>query len=217
MQIFKKLQTSLRKWRYPGSFRYWERRYAKGGNSGAGSSGVLAAYKARVVNDFVQEHNIQSVLELGCGDGQQLLLAQYPLYIGVDIAPSAVAACKRIFSNDGSKQFGLYDPFSFNPAKCPADMALSMEVIFHLTEEELYQLYMKHLFCCARRWVLVFSANIPDNTGGLFPHFKPRQFLEDVPAGWLLRQRIPNPHGDISISEFFIFEKSGEYQEVNPS
>jgi SAM-dependent methyltransferase len=208
MQLFQKLQTALRKWRYPGSFRYWERRYAAGGNSGAGSAGVLAAYKARIVNEFVKSADIQSVVELGCGDGQQLLLAHYPQYTGLDIAPSAIAACRRLHGNDAGKHFGVYNPFSFNPEAYASDMALSMEVIFHLTEEESYQLYLQHLFACARKWVLIFASNAPDTTGGVFPHFKPRPFLADVPPGWQLRQQLPNPHADISISEFFFFEKT---------
>jgi len=207
MQSFQKLQIKFRKWRYPGGIAYWERRYASGGNSGSGSSGLLAAYKAEIVNQFVKKQGIQSVLELGCGDGQQLQLAQYPQYTGLDVSPSSIETCKRVFSSDATKKFDLYDPFQFNPLEYQSNMSLSMEVIFHLTEENTYQLYLKHLFSCAQQWVVIFASNTDDNTGGIFPHFKPRQFLPDIPPGWELHQHLPNPHFDISISEFFIFEK----------
>lgn len=54
---------------FPGSAAYWEKRYERGGTSGPGSCGRLAQFKAEVVNRFVAEHDVQSVVEFGCGDG----------------------------------------------------------------------------------------------------------------------------------------------------
>lgn len=208
MSLFQKLLIVFRRLRYPGSVAYWEKRYANGGDSGAGSSGVLAAYKAAVLNQFVLEQGIRSVLEFGCGDGQQLQVADYPAYTGLDIAPSAIKRCRQIFKDDAAKTFAVYDPASFNPAENQADATFSLEVIFHLTEEKTYRLYLEHLFASARQWVVIFAANAEDNTRGIFPHFKPRRFLPDVPPGWKLQRQVPNPHADISVSEFFFFEKS---------
>lgn len=199
--------TLFRRLRYPGSVRYWEKRYAAGGNSGPGSSGILAAYKAQVVNGFVAEMNLHSVTELGCGDGQQLALAQYPAYCGLDIAPSAVDICRRKFSENKRYRFEIYHPDNFQYADYQSDITLSLEVIFHLTEEKLYRLYLQHLFACARKWVVIFSSDAPDNTGGVFPHFKPRHFTRDIPADWVLRRKTENPHRNLSISDFYFFEK----------
>ena len=208
MNFFRAFRSLLARLRYPGSSSYWERRYARGGDSGAGSSVVLAAYKASVLNDFVQTHSIRSVVELGCGDGQQLLLAEYPAYTGLDIAASAVARCRTLFAGDDGKKFVHYDPTKFEPGDFQADMAISLEVIFHLTEEKLYRLYLQHLFALSRRWVVVFSSDESDETDGVFPHFRQRQFSKDVPEGWVLRERITNPHRDRSVSDFFVFEKT---------
>lgn len=207
MHLVRKLLIALRRLRYPGSKIYWERRYAHGGDSGAGSSGKLAAYKAEIVNHFVQEHDIQSVVEFGCGDGQQLLLANYPSYFGLDISKTTVERCRVLFAKDPSKRFEIYRPETFNPADFQADVAISLEVIFHLTEENIYQKYLQHLFASARRWVVIFSSDEADATGGIFPHFKPRRFTPDVPPGWVLRERLTNPHRDLSVSDFFFFEK----------
>lgn len=198
--------TAIRRLRYPGSRAYWENRYARGGTSGSGSEGPLAAYKAGWLNRFVQEKQVRTVVELGCGDGRQLRLAEYPDYLGLDIAASAVQRCRDLFANDPSKRFEVYDPASFDAAPHRADLAISIEVIFHLTEDALYQLYLQHLFACARRWVVIFASDEPDTTGGQFPHFRPRRFSPDVPAGWSLRAREPNPLRKISVSDFFIFE-----------
>ena len=53
---------------------YWENRYKNNGNSGAGSYGRLAEFKADVINNFIAENKITSVIEFGCGDGNQLSL-----------------------------------------------------------------------------------------------------------------------------------------------
>ena len=207
MKRFQTCIATIRRLRYPGSRYYWERRYAHGGDSGAGSSDILATYKATFLNAFVEKHGLQTVVELGCGDGQQLLLAKYPAYTGLDIAPSAVARCRDLFSGDANKTFAIYDPEHFEPADFQADAAISLEVIFHLTEERVYQPYMQHLFALARRWVVVFSSDEADRSGGIFPHFRQRKFTCDVPEGWVLRERVANPHRERSVSDFFVFER----------
>lgn len=201
------LLTLVRRHRYPGSIRYWERRYARGGHSGLGSTGRLAAYKAEWLNRFVEEKRVHNVIEFGCGDGNQLSLAMYPAYLGLDVAPTAIRRCRELFAADPAKQFRVYQPFAFDPNPVEADLALSLEVLFHLTEDDLYERYMQHLFAASRRWVVIFAPDEPDHTGGQFPHVRPRRFTQDVPPGWNLHHREPNPHRDISMSDFFVFEK----------
>lgn len=203
-----RLLARFRAWRYPGSIRYWEQRYARGGHSGAGSSGRLAAYKAAWLNRFVEENKVQSVVEFGCGDGRQLQLANYPDYLGLDVAPTAVQRCQGLFEADPIKRFLVYDPYQFDTAVVQAELGLSIEVLFHLTEDALYLRYLEHLFGAATRWVVIFAPDEPDHTGGQFPHLRPRQFTRDIPAGWTLCRRDINPHRDISMSDFFVFEKN---------
>jgi len=40
------------------SDEYWESRYKSGENSGAGSYGRLAKFKAKIINNFVSNNNI---------------------------------------------------------------------------------------------------------------------------------------------------------------
>src|ERR1700692_4583832 len=91
------------------SARYWEGRYSQGGNSGEGSYGRLAEFKASVLNTFIREHKIQSVIEFGCGDGNQLTLASYPQYIGLDVSRTVIMKCITKFKSDNTKSFFLYD------------------------------------------------------------------------------------------------------------
>src|SRR5215217_4829608 len=86
---------------------YWVERYATGGYSGAGSYSKLSEYKAEILNDFVKNNNVRSVIEYGCGDGNQQKLAAYPNYIGFDVAPKAISRCREVFRSDHSKTFKL--------------------------------------------------------------------------------------------------------------
>ncbi|HVZ33768.1 MAG TPA: class I SAM-dependent methyltransferase, partial [Polyangiaceae bacterium] len=79
------------------SGEYWERRYGLRMTSGPGSYGALAAFKAEILNGFVRQHRIESVLELGCGDGNQLALAEYPRYLGLDVSKTAIDLCVQRF------------------------------------------------------------------------------------------------------------------------
>src|ERR1700758_4203860 len=90
---------------FPGSAPFWESVYRKGGNSGPGSYGRLAEFKAEGLNEFVRTRNIRAVIEFGCGDGAQLKLAKYPEYVGVDVAPSSIARCSALFAQDPTKHF----------------------------------------------------------------------------------------------------------------
>jgi hypothetical protein len=85
--------------------KYWDERYKKGGNSGAGSYNRLAEFKAEVINDFIKQKNIFTVIEFGCGDGNQLKYFDVPSYTGYDISPTIVEHCTKIFENDKSKTF----------------------------------------------------------------------------------------------------------------
>lgn len=88
---------------FPGSGDYWQQRYLQGGSSGYGSYDALAEFKSAVLNATVDQHQVGSLIEFGCGDGNQLVASQYPAYLGVDISPEAIALCRRRFANDASQ------------------------------------------------------------------------------------------------------------------
>lgn len=107
-QIYWRIRESQTKLNpFPGSSKYWENRYASGGNSGAGSYDKFAEFKAEILNDFVTKHDITDVIEFGCGDGNQLVIANYPKYFGFDVSETVIALCKEKFSSDASKTFKL--------------------------------------------------------------------------------------------------------------
>ena len=54
MFFYKGLNSAIRK---IDSKNYWEKRYLKGGDSGDGSYGKLAEFKAKIMNRFVKENS----------------------------------------------------------------------------------------------------------------------------------------------------------------
>lgn len=182
---------------FTGSREYWEERYAHGGTSGRGSYGELAAYKANFLNGFVREHAVRSVIEFGCGDGNQLLLAEYPEYVGLDVSKSAILLCRDRFRGDPTKSFFLYDGEAFVDRRplFRAELALSTDVLFHLTEEAVWELYLRHLFGAAERYVIAYSSD--SDEASQEPHIVHRPFTRWVTSNldsWRLVQTIPNPH-----------------------
>lgn len=204
---------------FSGSGTYWENRYQKGGNSGNGSYGELAAFKAHVLNTFIREHRIDSVIEFGCGDGNQLGLLECPRYIGIDVSETAIGICTQKYASDPTKQFLLARSIAEYPT---ATMAMSLDVIYHLVEDSIFNAYITALFTSAERYVIIYSSNgdpMPDGGFIWAPHILHRTFTDWVnrnAAQWKLKEKIPNRYPYSrgkkgkelgSFADFYIFEK----------
>ena len=196
---------------------YWESRYAKGGDSGWGSYGLLAEFKAEVLNRFIQLPGVHSVVELGCGDGNQLSLLRCPNYIGLDISPKAIELCQTRFVGDSSRTFVVYHPGITDIDLLRSDLALSLDVIYHLVEERTFSRYMTDLFRAAVRYVVIYSDDV-DRPGESvhIRHRKFRNWIANNCPGWELLEHIPNPYPynpdkeggkGSSWAEFWIYEK----------
>lgn len=198
---------------FSNSGEYWEERYRKGGNSGAGSYSNLAEFKAEVINDFISKHPIHSVMEFGSGDGNQIHYFRMPSYTGYDISPTAVRNCRKLYKEDPSKQFRLMEDYGGEKA----DLTLSLDVIYHLVEDEIYERYMHRLFGASGKWVIIYSSDSDDHeNNGMVKHVRHRKFTnwvaENAP-GFALILTIPNKYpfdgnGErSSYADFFIFER----------
>lgn len=201
------------------SKKYWVNRYKKGGHSGAGSEGRLAEFKAEVINDFVLKNGIESIVELGVGDGRQLSIANYPKYIGLDVSNEAINLCKETFHMDDSKRFVHLTRFNkllfFN--SWVSNTALSLDVIYHLVEDNVFEEYMRDLFKLAKKYVIIYSSNRELEVNS--EHVKDRKFTDWISMNakeWSLLKVINNPYPwndnsddpmRCSRSDFYIYKK----------
>lgn len=194
---------------------YWKQRYQSGGNSGAGSYGRLARFKIDFVNGFTRENNVLEMLDFGCGDGSIMSRLEIPRYTGVDVSETALAHCRALTLNDASRQFLLRSELL--PGRRAA-MTLSMDVIYHLTDDPGFADYMETLFDSATRFVVIYASNT--DAAWNSPHVRHRRFTDHVKwnfPDWRLAAHCPNPYpfdpeqpDDTSFADFFIFTRPGE-------
>lgn len=195
------------------SRKYWNKRYLRGGNSGAGSYGHLADFKAKVINEFVKENGIREVIEWGCGDGNQLKLAEYPIYTGYDVSQKSINMCRRLFADDDTKKFFCCEDEHFKEF-FKGDLAISLDVIYHLIEDEVYEQYMKRLFSSSKKYVCIYSSNYEEPA---IAHVKHRKFTDWIDKNekgkWQLMRVIHNRYpysesrpDDTSWSDFYFYQ-----------
>lgn len=200
--------------------RYWETRYITGGNSGSGSYGRLALYKASFLNRFVRSNKIFSVGELGCGDGSQLMRSSYPKYIGYDIAAEAVKICKEKFLGDVNKEF--YCLGSVASLK-EVDLSVSLDVIYHLLEDAVYEEHISQLFRMASRFVIIYANGCVRNYSA--GHVNLRDFnskIAEMYPNWSLIDAERNPFysevgtdPNLSWSNFYIYQAPRSKSSLN--
>jgi len=200
---------------------YWVKRYEAGGHSGDGSRGRLAEFKADFLNAFVLEHGITSVLELGCGDGQQLSLSKYPKFIGLDVAPNAIESCIQACAGRSDYSFFIYHPSAFHDSSCimRSDLGLSLDVIYHLTEEPIFVSYMEALFSMSDKYVICYTRDAFDRDQEFrdYRHVRLwplRQWVAENQQDWAFVERVSNKWAfdasdpqNTSISDFYVFAR----------
>lgn len=202
---------------FQNSYQYWVDRYETNGDSGSGSYGRLAHFKAKILNDIVKNYNITTIVELGCGDGNQLTLAKYPNYTGYDISPKAIEICKAKFKKDKTKNFHLLTtPLLENEIEV-AQLTISLDVIFHLIEERVFSDYLLSLFKSSKEYVVIYSSN---ENKLIASHVESRKFTDwidkNIDHKWVLIDKVKNdypydvndPH-NTSIADFYIYKWIG--------
>jgi SAM-dependent methyltransferase len=197
-----------------GSTDYWRRRYASGGRAGKGTYGRLGAFKAKVVNDFFLRERVTSAVDFGCGDGDQAALFTVARYTGVDVSEAAIARAKVQFDGRTGWHFLTLEEAALNHPR--ADASLSLDVIFHLVEDELFEHHMHRLFDAAERFVVIYSSNKTDS-GSKQGRIRHRVFTDWIAANasdWTLLQRIPNrfprrpwAQRDRSFCDFYLYRR----------
>jgi hypothetical protein len=192
--------------KFSNSALYWEHRYANEGNSGMGSYGDLAIYKAKILNQFVADNGIETVIEFGCGDGHQLGLMKFPSYVGLDVSVTAIEKCSALFKDDATKSFFMYNQTGFIDYLhfFTAELAISLDVIYHLVEDEVYEYYMDQLFAAASKFVIIYAWDEEGEKKGHVRHRKFSTWIADKKKDWSLLQKIDNK--EFASCDFFIYK-----------
>jgi len=98
------------------------------------------------------------------------------------------------------------------------DLAMSLDVIYHLVEDPVFEAYLDTLFTMATRFVIVYSSNV--ESGWPNPHVRHRRFTDAAAQRhltWRLAAHVPNlfpfrvnEPDQTSFADFFVFAAPGE-------
>ena len=93
-------------------------------------------------------------------------------------------------------------------------MALSLDVIYHLIEDDVFEKYMQQLFLSSKKYVCIYSNNIEKKYA---QHVRCRKFtdyIENHMSDWKLIKIINNKYPydindeeNTSWSDFYFYEK----------
>jgi SAM-dependent methyltransferase len=171
-----KTELENRKFRHLTVGETFERIYREGHwgsaefDSGEGSDERWSTAYVNAVREFIQEHRIESVADLGCGDfrvGQRLLTPGLR-YKGIDIVDELVERNRSRFGSElvtFERRNLIEDPLP------EADLALVRQVLQHLSNDEISSLLAN---IRQYRYVIV---------------------TEHVPTGDDVRPNLNRPHG----------------------
>jgi SAM-dependent methyltransferase len=152
---------------------FWENRYRNNGNSGLGSYGDEANFKASYINNLIKKESIKTITDLGCGDGNQIsLLSGFEKYYGYDFSDTALIKSKNI--NKG-EEYEFINNISDLPV---SDMSMSLDVIYHIVEDDIYNEYLSNLFRLGSKYVLIYSTDV--DIPQVSEHIKSRSFTNWV-------------------------------------
>lgn len=157
------------------STKYWQDRYENGGNSGLGSRGELAQYKADFINEFINGFDIESMTEYGCGDGYNLSMINCKRIVGLDVSSVAIEKCKELMPQHTFVNTKATQPFKHEPT----DLIVSLDVLYHLIEDNVYEHYMTQLVHCNSKYIIIYAPTYDEVKNNKFSiHVKPRDFTK---------------------------------------
>ena len=118
-----------------------------------------------------------------------------------------------MFKNDKTKKFFCINENFKNNRK--ADLSISLDVIFHLVEDNAFNLYMQNLFDSSNRYICIYSSNKIRPSGKYVKHRIFTDWIDKyVSNSWKLIEFIPNKYPfdikypfNTSYSDFYFYEK----------
>jgi SAM-dependent methyltransferase len=187
---------------------YWNKRYVEGGNSGDGSYNTMAEFKSEIINEFISTTKCYDMIDLGCGDGNQLEYFNRIKYVGVDVSPYILEKCKEKFASDELKSFIHYDEAKNLSRKF--GVAISLDVVFHIIDDNEYAEYFDLLFKLPDRYVILYAIPPDDGTIQWGEHMKIRDnesYIKERFTDWKLIKKIDAKYPELTSCIFLIYER----------
>jgi len=127
---------------------YWDRRYSRGGSSGAGSVGKLREWKWERIIYYAK--NIDDVIDVGCGDRSFWYGRSCKNYIGIDSSKVIIDKLKK-------RKDGQYIYAEELPDLPPVRIVLCLDVLFHVMDDGLYERMIQKLKEYSNEWIFIYT------------------------------------------------------------
>jgi hypothetical protein len=185
--------------------QYWESRYAEGGNSGAGSTGIFRKWKWDTI--FRYTPDLAQVIDIGCGDLRFWENKQLTEYIGIDKSKTII---DRNAVNHPQAKF-IHSPAENYIPDLQAPTVLCIDLLFHIMNDTAYLQILENL--CKYSTDLVFIYTWQTNpwrdktTDGKYQTYRPLENYFHIfeESGFNLVERVPC-HFDIGA--MYVFQRS---------
>lgn len=160
---------------------YWNNRYERGVKY-AGSMNELGAFKIEVVQQIINELDIKSIIDIGCGAPALLEAVDVEKYVGAEASEVALSRLGEGFKH--IKKLRKSDT---------CEMSVSLDIVQFLDDEALAD-HIATLGKYSSKYVLIYA---PNRTGAGLPLADHMHFREFVPEllkkmPWSLEKIIQN-------------------------
>ena len=138
-----------------------------------------------------------------------------PTYHGLDVSQTVVDQARITFHEDKTKSFEHVT--EFNRKQKSFELSMSLDVIYHLIEDDVFSSYMYNLFNSSGKFVIIYASNKTDENYVPGFHVKHRAFSD-----WVKKNRpefqqievIPNSYpedsnnpNETSFADFYFYQK----------
>jgi SAM-dependent methyltransferase len=148
--------------------KFWNERYRLFPQlgSGPGSRGYAASYKNALVKRTIIQHDVRSIVDIGCGDlcwlDRDILEGRR--YVGLDISTMAIERARAAYP---ALQFAAYD-VTAQPVGVESDLVVSFDVLIHQIGIRSFRAALGNILAAIGKIGLV-SYTTPPMTDGRFP------------------------------------------------
>lgn len=170
-----KLAKSKIIFRFKSSKDYWEKWHKKNLKLQDFEINSQLENKIKYLNSWIDQYNIDSIIDFGCGTSPYIENLKCKNYLGVDVSETAIKVCQNKFKNDPSKRFNLMN----KRIEEKSIMTVSLDVVYYLVEDNVFNQYMLNLFNSSNRFVIIYSTNY-NHYNELIPYIKHRQITDWV-------------------------------------
>jgi hypothetical protein len=148
--------------------RFWNQRYIEDPDkgSGPGSRGEILRLKSTLIQSVIAEHDIKTILDIGCGDIAPLRELELGHYLGIDIADVVVEKNKSLKPQWQFVRADLAGDY------CPpaAELVLCLDVLIHQKKKQSYLAILLKTLSCSEKVALISGYSKKDPGWNVFFH-----------------------------------------------